>query len=130
MYSPDKFTAEMLAMNKTEYLQAVDKPYNDLLDIAEEIESTPGMVGINGDEVERIVNTATQSHQQFLFDFNQKLVSACASPNTDNHGSNANLAQKSRVAEIDIRISGEKVDSGVKKLRKETRGKKFPSATA
>ena len=119
LYSPDKFTAEMLATNKTEYLQAVDKPYNDLLDIAEELESTPGMVGINGDEVERIVNTATQSHQQFLFDFNQKLGSACASPNTDNHGSNANLAQKSRVAEIDIRISGEKVDSGVKKLRKE-----------
>ena len=94
LYSPEKFTAEMLAMNKTEYLQAVDKPYNDLLDIAEELESTPGMVGINGDEVERIVNTATQSHQQFLLDFNQKLGSACASPNTDNHGSNANLAQK------------------------------------
>ena len=59
-------------MNKDEWLKDVDNTYNDLLNYVEEIESQPGNAGINGTEVENIVDSATESLQQFFIDFNLK----------------------------------------------------------
>ena len=72
LYNPEKFTAELLVMNRTEWLKAVDIHYNDVLSAAEEIESQPGMAGINSADVEKIVDSITDSYQKFLFDYNQK----------------------------------------------------------
>ena len=72
LYDPEKFTAELLVMNRTEWLKAVDIHYNDLLSAAEAIESQPGMAGINSADVEKIVDSITDSYQKFLFDYNQK----------------------------------------------------------
>ena len=72
MYNPEKFTAELLVMNRTEWLKAVDIHYNDVLTAAEEIESQPSMAGINSADVEKIVDSITDSYQKFLFDYNQK----------------------------------------------------------
>ena len=72
LYNPEKFTAELLVMNRTEWLKAVDTHYNDVLTAAEEIESQPSMAGINSADVEKIVDSITDSYQKFLFDYNQK----------------------------------------------------------
>ena len=58
-YNPAKFTAELLVMNKDEWLKDVNDTYNDLLNLAEEIESLPAATGINGTEVEPIVDAST-----------------------------------------------------------------------
>jgi len=116
-YNPAKFTAELLAMNKDEWLKDVDNTYNDVLNYVEEIESQPGNAGINGTEVENIVDSATESLQQFLIDFNHKCGLGLASANTATIGSESNLAQKTKAAQIDVRINGEKVEDFAKKLR-------------
>ena len=116
-YNPAKFTAELLAMNKDEWLKDVDNTYNDVLNYVEEIESQPGNAGINGTEVESIVDSATESLQQFLIDFNLKCGLGLASANTATIGSESNLAQKTKAAQIDVRINGEKVEDFAKKLR-------------
>ena len=51
-------------MNKDEWLKDVNDTYNDLLNLAEEIESLPAATGINGTEVEPIVDSATETLQQ------------------------------------------------------------------
>ena len=71
-YNPEKYTTELLVMNRTEWLKAVDTHYNDVLTAAEEIESQPSMAGINSADVEKIVDSTTDSYQKFLFDYNQK----------------------------------------------------------
>ena len=72
LYNPEKFTAELLVLNRTEWLKALDTHYNDVLTAAEEIESQPSMAGINSADVEKIVDSTTDSYQKFLFDYNQK----------------------------------------------------------
>ena len=119
LYNPEKFTAELLVMNRTEWLKAVDTHYNDVLTAAEEIESQPGMAGINSADVERIVDTAIDSFQKFTSDFNLKC--GLASTNATVNGIESSLAQKTKVAEIEVRIGGEKVNLGVKELQAEVR---------
>ena len=104
-------------MNKDEWLTDVDNTYNDLLNYVEEIESQPGNAGINGTEVENIVDSATEFFQQFLIDFNLKCGLGRASANTATIGSESSLAHKTKAAQIDVRINGEKVEDFAKKLR-------------
>ena len=118
-YNPDKYAAELLAMNKAEWLKEVTTHYNDVLSAAEEIESQPGMAGINSADVERIVDTAMDSFQKFTSDFHQKCGLASANPTANVNESS--LAQKTKVAEIEVRIGGEKVDLGVRELQAEIR---------
>ena len=118
-YNPDKYAAELLAMNKAEWLKEVTTHYNDVLSAAEEIESQPGMAGINSADVERIVDTAMDSFQKFTSDFNLKC--GLASTNATVNGIESSLAQKTKVAEIEVRIGGEKVNLGVKELQAEVR---------
>ena len=118
-YNPDKYAAELLAMNKAQWLKEVTTHYNDVLSAAEEIESQPGMAGINGADVERIVDTAMDSFQKFTSDFHQKCGLASANPTAN--GNESSLAQKTKVAEIEVRIGGEKVDLGVRELQAEIR---------
>ena len=118
-YNPDKYAAELLAMNKAEWLKEVTIHYNDVLSAAEEIESQPGMAGINGADVERIVDIAMDSFQKFTSDFHQKCGLASANPTAN--GNESSLAQKTKVAEIEVRIGGEKVDLGVRELQAEIR---------
>ena len=117
LYNPAKFTAELLAMNKDEWLKDVNDTYNDLLNLAEEIESLPAATGINGTEVESIVDSATESLQQFLIDFNHKCGLGRASANAATIGSESSLAHKTKAVQIDVRINGEKVEDFAKKLR-------------
>merc|ERR1712079_811631 len=77
----------------------------------------PGNAGINGTEVESIVDSATESLQQFLIDFNLKCGLGLASANTATIGSESSLAQKTKAAQIDVRINGEKVEDSAKKIR-------------
>ena len=114
VYDPSKYTAEVLAENKAEWAKDVKDTYDAVLNCAEELEAMPAEARADSAEVERVVDAATESLQQFLQAFNQK----CGLASTTAANSAAPIiAQKAKEALIDVRINAEKVDCGVSKLR-------------
>ena len=114
LYDPSKYTAEVLAESKAEWTKDVKDTYDAVLNCAEELEAMPAEARADSAEVERVVDAATESLQQFLQAFNQK----CGLASTTAANSAAPIiAQKAKEALIDVRINAEKVDCGVSKLR-------------
>ena len=122
MYNPEKFTAELLVLNRTEWLKALDTHYNDVLTAAEEIESQPSMAGINSADVEKIVDSTTDSYQKFLFDYNQKcglgiaFVNPMANSNEHqdfNEAAAIRCAIVSKEAMVDSEMIAKEVDTSI-----------------
>ena len=106
LYDPSKHDAAVCSANKAQWMEKVDRSYEALLNCAENIATS--------EEVEKLLDEATNDFQAFLVTFNKKCTGSSGGEVPGN-------GEKVKMAEVDIKIDAQKIDLGVRQLRAEVR---------
>ena len=81
LYDPSIHSATVCSANKKQWMETVDGKYNQLLTCAEEVATS--------DEVEKILDEATNDFQQFLSQFSSKCITVSSGGEDPGYGDKA-----------------------------------------
>ena len=125
LYDPAIFSAAVLAANKTEWVADVKDAYMDLVDFASRAKANPESTPVDRAEIDNVLGSVKVDYAKFLADFSTKCI---ITPDTSASDSSVNgnaiavqNAEKTKAAEIEVKIIKEKIDQAVSQLDAEVK---------